>query len=530
MKEVRVRIAPSPTGAMHLGLVRTALYNWLFARRHGGRFILRIDDTDVQRNMAEVLEPILAGLRWLGIDWDEGPEKGGPHAPYFQSQRAERHRQAVAELVARGAAYYDYASAEETRAERDTAVREKRPTRYSRRWMGDTLEKRQQFEAEGRKPVVRLLMPDSGRLTVRDLIRGDVEFDWALEQDHVIARNDGSCLYHLASIVDDHDMGISHIIRAEEHLSNTPRQIFIARALGWDLPEFAHLPFVAEPGSKNKLSKRKLAQYLKGKDFAELVARGRRIAARLGIDTGDELFNPVTVDFYEKTGFLPEALVNYIVLLGWSLDDKTEDFTREQLTAGFSLDKVNKAPAGFDPGKLMAFQVRHMMALPLDERAGRCMPFLVRSGLAPDNATTRDKTKRIVAAAGDRIKVAGDILDYEDFFVPDGRLGYDEKAFAKRMTPAAAALLERFSAALAEVDPFEPAQLEQALAAFVAAEGVGTGDIIHALRVAVTGKPVGFGLFDTMAIVGKESCRARLERALKKTGPMGPMAEEASDG
>ena len=244
----RTRFAPSPTGYLHIGGVRTALFCWLFARKDGGQFVLRIDDTDRQRNVQEALEPILHGLRWLGIDWDEGPDVGGPYGPYYQSQRWKFYEEAAERLLASGHAYRDYARPEEVQAEREAAQREKRPFVYSRRFMAQTDVDARRFEAEGRQAAVRLMMPREGKLVLDDLIRGRVEFDWAQEQDHVVQRIDGSCLYHLASTVDDHAMHISHVIRAEEHLSNTPRQVFIAQALGYELPQYAHLPFVAEPG------------------------------------------------------------------------------------------------------------------------------------------------------------------------------------------------------------------------------------------------------------------------------------------
>ena len=280
---VRTRFAPSPTGYLHIGGVRTALFCWLFARRHGGQFILRIDDTDQERNVEEALAPILHGLRWLGIDWDEGPEVGGPHAPYYQSQRQERYQAAVERLLAAGAAYHDYATPEELQAERQAAEREKRPFLYSRRFMAESPAERAGFEAEGRRSVVRLKMPREGTLVIDDLVRGRVEVGWAREQDHVIQRADGTCLYHLASVVDDEDFQITHVIRAEEHLSNTPRQVFIIQSLGYRLPQYAHLPFVAEPGSKNKLSKRKLDKYLKNRDFAQMVEHGRAVLVAMGL-------------------------------------------------------------------------------------------------------------------------------------------------------------------------------------------------------------------------------------------------------
>jgi len=326
---VRTRFAPSPTGYLHIGGVRTALFNWLFARHHGGAFVLRIDDTDTQRHVEASLAPILDGLRWLGIDWDEGPEVGGPHAPYYQSRRSARYQAAVEILLESGAAYRDFATSDELGAEREAAKTEGRSFLYSRRWMAQDQADAARFQAEGRQGVVRLKMPREGRLTLSDLVRGDVVFDWAREQDHVIQRADGSVLYHLATVVDDHDFEISHVIRAEEHLSNTPRQVFIAQRLGYPVPQFAHLPVVAEPGSKTKLSKRKLDKYLKHRDFCRMAEHGQRIAHRLGLAATAATFNPVLVDFYEVIGYLPDALCNYLLLLGWSLDDKTEDFTRQ---------------------------------------------------------------------------------------------------------------------------------------------------------------------------------------------------------
>jgi glutamyl-tRNA synthetase len=513
---VRTRFAPSPTGYLHIGGVRTALFNWLFARRHKGQFVLRIDDTDQERNVEAALAPILHGLAWMGIDWDEGPNVGGPYAPYFQSQRRERHRAAAEKLLASGHAYRDYATTEEIAAERQAAEAAKVPFVYSRRFMARSDEDAARFEAEGRKPVVRLLMPREGACRFVDLVRGPVEFEWSREQDHVVQRGDGTCLYHLASVVDDEDFRITHVIRAEEHLSNTPRQIFIAQALGYKLPEYAHLPYVAEPGSRNKLSKRKIAQYLKNPDFKKLYDHGTAIARAVGLAVSDDAFNPVIVDFYEQVGYLPEAIVNYLLLLGWSLDDKTEDFTRAEMIEKFSLERVNKAPASFDPQKMWAFQERYMQRLPVKQKVPLVIPYLQRAGLLPSPVPceTGLYLARIVEAAGDRLKTAGDILEFADFFAADDRLAYDEKAFRKRIeqAPAARELLAAFRDELAAVEPFEPAELEKRLGEFVERRGIQIGDIIHALRVALTGKGVGFGLYETLAILGRERCLARIGR------------------
>ena len=517
---VRTRFAPSPTGYLHIGGVRTALFNWLFARHHGGQFLLRIDDTDAGRNVAEALQPILEGFRWLGLQWDEGPDVDGPHAPYYQSRRGERYQQAVARLLETGAAYRDYATAEEVQAEREQAQQEKRRFLYSRRWMAGTDAQATAFEAEGRRAVVRLKMPRDGVCQFDDLVRGPVEFEWALEQDHVVQRADGSPLYHLASSVDDHDFDITHVIRAVEHLSNTPRQIFISEALGYTPPRFAHLPYVAAPGSKEKLSKRKLDKYLQHHEFKRLHEQGAAIATALGLDVRPETFSPVVVDFYRQVGYDPEALVNYLLLLGWSLDDHTETFTRDEMVRSFTLERVNRAEASFDPQKLLAFQERRMQALGVDQRVDRVLPFLAQAGLVstPICDTARARTRSVVAAAGDRLKVAGDILAYPEFFLDDDTFEYDQKAFAKRVGKEGTALrLERFRDHLRDLPKFGAADLEQALHAFVEAEGIKIGQIIHAVRVAVTGKAVGFGLFEGLAILGREACLRRIDRALTQT-------------
>lgn len=528
METVRTRFAPSPTGYLHIGGVRSALFNWLFARRHGGQFILRIDDTDQQRNIEEALQPILDGFRWLGINWDEGPEVGGPVGPYYQSQRSELYQAAAKKLIDDGFAYYDYSTPEEVAAERDAASAEKRPFQYSRSWMAITDEERKKFEAEGRNFVVRLKMPREGACQFTDLIRGDVSFDWAKENDHVIQRSDGSCLYHLASVVDDYEFKISHVIRAEEHLPNTPRQIFIAQSLGYDLPQYAHLPYVAEPGSKNKLSKRKLDKYLKNPDFKRLNEHGEEIAARLGMKTAAETFNPVIVDFYEITGYLPSALLNYLVLLGWSLDDKTEDFTVDEMIQNFSLERVTKAPASFDGKKLWAFQDRHMQKLSDAERANGMLPFLHKAGLVaqPAEEGTLEKLEKIVAACGDRLKVMGDIISYADyFFVADDQMEMDEKGFQKRLSsPESQAILATFHDHLTGVEDWTVAHLDKEMHAFIEEAGIKIGDIIHGVRLAVTGKTVGPGMFDCLAILGKEASLRRMELTLKRAQEQFPSA------
>jgi glutamyl-tRNA synthetase len=516
---VRTRFAPSPTGYLHIGGVRTALFNWLLAKQAGGQFILRIDDTDSQRNVQEALQPILDGFRWLGMHWDEGPDVGGPHGPYFQSQRGEHYKAAARQLLESGHAYRDFARPEELEQQRDAAKSAGKTFVYDRRWMAETDAQAEAFLAEGRTLAVRLKMPREGKCKFHDEIRGDVEFQWAEEQDHVIQRADGSCLYNLASVVDDDAFKITHVVRSIEHLSNTPRQIFIAQSLGYPLPVYAHLPYVAEPGGTAKLSKRKLDAYLRNKDFASLYEQGQKIAQRTGLCTTKDAFNPVVVDFYEAIGFLPDAILNYLLLLGWSLDDSTEDFTREQMIQHFTLGRVNKAGASLGPQKLISFQAKWMHKLSVEERTEMVLPFLARADLIeePVSEQQRSYVTRIVRAADDRIKIAGDILEFDDFFTADDSLKYDAAAFTKRLTddPIAVELLRKFRQRIASVEIFDEPNLESCLKQFVEAEGIKFNQIIHALRLSVTGKAVGFGMFDSMAILGKGRVLARVDKTLE---------------
>jgi len=524
---IRTRFAPSPTGYLHIGGVRTALFNWLLAKQAGGQFLLRIDDTDAQRNVSEALLPILNGFQWLGIDWDEGPTVDGSgsmgsHSPYFQSQRSGLYQAAAANLLTNGHAYRDFARPEELTAQREEAQRAGRAFVYDRRWMAETDEQASAFEQEGRPMVVRLKMPRQGVCQFNDLVRGPVEFEWAAEQDHVIQRGDGSCLYHLASVVDDYDMRITHVVRAVEHLSNTPRQIFIAQSLNYPLPQYAHLPYVAEPSGTAKLSKRKLASYLKNKDFAGLFEMGQRIAQRTGLTTNLETFNPVIVDFYKAAGFLPDAVLNYLLLLGWSFDDSREEFTRSEMIELFDLNRVNKAPASLDTTKLVAFQSRWMNKLAMPDKVALCTPFLTAAGLVSSqpSAACQQKIAQVIHAAADRIRLAGEILDYENFFVADDAVVADPKEYEKHLQndAEAVAYLGKLHQELCQLATFDLASLEACLQNFLDREGIKLKRIVGALRVAITGKASGFGLFDSLAILGKQSCLARIERVVHSLG------------
>ena len=521
---IRTRFAPSPTGYLHIGGVRTALFNYLLAKQAGGQFLLRIDDTDQNRNVEAALQPILDGFKWLGLTWDEGPEVGGPFVPYFQSQRSASYQAAAAKLLETGHAYVDYAKSEELEAQKEQAKKDGKAYIYDRQFMADTPEKKAAFLAEGRQAVVRLKMPRSGQCRFHDIVRGDCSFEWSDEQDHVVQRGDGTCLYHLASVVDDFDFQITHVIRAVEHLPNTPRQVFIAQSLGYPLPIYAHLPYVAEPGGTAKLSKRKLDKYVKQKDFAALCQMGDTIADRAHLKVAKETFNPVVVDFYRETGFLPGAILNYLLLLGWSLDDSTEHFTLDDAIKHFTLERVNKAPASFDPQKLVAFQTRWMNNLDLKKKVAMVLPYLQKAGLVADPAPcdVADRLGRIVQAAGDRIKVAGDVLQFDELFVSAEKLVIDQEAFQKRLAsdPVAISTLRDFRAVLASADSMSHDALEPQLKQFVEQRGIKLGVCISALRIAVTGKSNGLGIFDYFEILGKEESLVRIDRCLTRLDEM----------
>ncbi|MEM1228095.1 MAG: glutamate--tRNA ligase [Planctomycetota bacterium] len=510
---IRTRFAPSPTGYLHIGGVRTSLFNWLLARQAGGQFILRVDDTDAGRNVEAALQPILDGFRWLGMDWDEGPDVGGPNGPYFQSERGEFYAAAIDRLLASGHAYRDYARPDELAAMRQDAKESGGSFVYDRRFMAIDDDAAERFKSEGREGVVRLKMPREGACLIKDLVRGDVVVQWADEQDHVIARADGSPLYHLASVVDDHAFGITHVVRAAEHLPNTARQVFIAQSLGYELPNYAHLPYVAEPGGTAKLSKRKLSKYKKNPDFAKLLAHGHRIAEACHIATDEETFNPVLVDFYREIGFIPEALLNYLMLLGWSLDGSREDFTREEMVNLFTIDRVNKAPASFDPAKLLSFQNDALTALEADQRNELVRPFASAAGFL-DDGEGDDRLANVVAGAGDRLKVAGDIIDFAYFFTDEYPV--DTKAYQKRIVKpdGAITLLSHLNDQFRESSAWDSDAIEALLHQFCNDQSIGLGQVIHAVRVATTGAAGGFSMMDTLAILGQETVIRRIDRVL----------------
>lgn len=516
MMTVRTRFAPSPTGYMHIGGMRTALFNWLWARHNGGQFILRIDDTDQQRNMDEALGPILRAFKWLGLNWDEGPEIGGPYAPYFQSQRGELYRAAADRLLREGKAYRCFETKEQIEQDRKLAEAEKRQYVSARRSLQLSETEIQQYLAEGRPHVIRFLVPRDQKVVIDDHIRGRVEWDAGLMADPVILRGDGSPLYNFATVIDDAQMQITHVVRAEEHLSNTPTQVLLHQALGNTLPQFAHIPYVAAPGSKEKLSKRKLAQYRNNASFKKLCDKGEAVFAQIGL-AGQAGLDPVMVEFYERVGFLPAGILNGLLRLGWSLDDKSEIFSLDEAVRLFTLDRVVKAPAGFDPDKMVSYQQHWMTQLPLSEKVAGCLPYLEKAGLiaSPPTPENRGFVSRLVAALGDRIRLFSDVLDVAYFFKDE--ITYDEKEFAKRVAKEGVpALLTGYRDRIAALPEWTVENLEATLKLYCEEQGQPAGTLIHALRISTTGVPIGPGVYECVLLVGRERALSRIDQATQR--------------
>lgn len=490
---VRTRFAPSPTGLLHIGGVRTALFNWLLARHFGGQFILRVDDTDQRRHVEDALARILEGFRWMGMDWDEGPEVGGDFGPYFQSERQASYKKAADSLIASGHAYRDYTTQAERDADREAQKSHKVAYRFREKPITDADQAR--FEAEGRPFGLRFRVPPGRTLVVHDLIKGDVEQKTDEVGDFVIVRPDGMPLYNFASVVDDAEMKITHVVRADEHLSNTFPQLLVFEALGAELPAFAHVPFVAEVGSKAKLSKRKTDEYAKRGIF-------------------------VLLNQYIDKGYLPDAMMNYLARIGWSLDASQEIFTRDELIEKFALDRVNSSPASHDSDKLYWIQGEWMKTLSPEAKAAGSLPFLVREGLAtdPPSPEVRAKVARVVEALGDRLKVFSDILSLGRYFFVDA-IAHDPDAVKKRLRKdGVPKMLAKLDEVLAVVEPFDLPTLEHAVHAYAESHGHPMGQVVNPLRVATTGQAVGPGLYDCLEILGRDACRARIAATLAMLG------------
>lgn len=516
---VRTRFAPSPTGYMHIGGMRTALFVWLWARHNRGQFILRIDDTDEQRNVEAALEPIFRAFRWLGLDWDEGPQVGGPYGPYYQSQRKPLYQAAVDRLLSEGKAFRDYDTPEQTAADRAESDAAKVQYVNRRRSLDLTEEERARLDAEGRPSVVRFLVPRDRKVAIEDAVRGHVEWDCALMVDPVIMRSNGTFLYNFATTVDDAQMQITHVVRAEEHLTNTAVQVLIHEALENPPPVFAHIPFITAPGSSKKLSKRDIDKLRKSPQLKKLFDRADEVFPQLGLGDSNSL-NPLMVEYFERMGYLPAGILNALSRLGWSLDDKTEFMSLQTVIENFTLDRIVKAPAGLDPEKLQSFQQHWMNQLPLSEKVSGCLDFLVQAGrfADADRAARTPLVTRLVETMGDRLRVFSDILDYREFFVTDDTLVYDEAAFQQRIRGASEApgLLAALAKELESAPDFSASSLDTLVHGFVEQQGIKIGQIVHALRVATTGRPVGIGLFEAMEILGKSATVNRIQRAVAR--------------
>ncbi len=485
-KPVRVRYAPSPTGFPHVGNIRTAFFNWLWARHTGGKFILRIEDTDVARTVPGAIEAIMDSLRWLGLDWDEGPEAGGLHAPYFQSQRLKLYEDAARKLVKDGTAYYCYCSSERLEALRLEQQKQKLSIGYDRHCRSLSGEERAQKIVEGVKPVVRFKTPIEGQTRFQDLLRGEVVFENSTLDDFVLLKSDGYPTYQFANVIDDHEMEISHVLRAEEWLSSTPRHVLLYAAMGYEPPVFAHMPMILGP-DRSKLSKRHGATALTD---------------------------------YRDLGYLPETLLNFLALLGWSLDEKSELFSREQLVELFSLERISRTAAIFNREKLDWMNGVYIRGLTVDDLTGRLLPFMEKD-LPPEVKRPLDVSyiRQIVPLIRERISTLKDAAAYADFFFLD-TLEYDSAMLTGKKTTPETALtaLKGAEEKLASLENFSHDILEVTLRSLADALGIKTGQLFNLLRVATTAHDAAPPLFETMEVLGKERCLKRISAALAKLG------------
>ena len=475
-----MRFAPSPTGYLHIGGARTALFNWLFARRHGGVFILRIEDTDAERSSEAMLSPILDGLRWLGLDWDEGPGIGGPNAPYFQSQRFDRHRQLGEQLLATGHAYLCFCGPDLLKQKRENAERQGVGWKYDRTCLRLSAAEVRALEASGAPSAVRFRVPDR-RIVFTDHVHGQIEVDAEQVEDFVILRSDRTPTYHLSVVADDVEMGITHVVRGDDHISNTPKQVLLYEALNVPTPEFAHVPLILGP-DKKRLSKRHGA---------------------------------TSVIEYQRAGYIPEAVVNFLGLLGWSPGAGNQElFTRAELIGAFSLDGISGGNAVFNPEKLDWFNAQHLARLTPDELSARVEPWLRGAGLWNDEYSVARRTwfHKVLALLLPRVKRLPDFVEQgRPFF--DAAIEYDPEAVKKHLSaPDLRGHVAALQDALKAVEPFEEAAIEKVLRSVAQARGINAGALIHATRVAVTGKAVSPGLFEVLALLGRERTLARLER------------------
>jgi glutamyl-tRNA synthetase len=483
-EKVRTRFAPSPTGFLHVGSIHSALFAWLFARHDKGAFILRIEDTDVARKVEGAIESIFEDFRWLNIDVDESPEVGGKYGPYIQSQRLQKYKDAARQLIAAGAAYKCYCSQERLEALREEQTRRKLSLGYDRHCRNLSEAERTQKEKEGIVPVVRLKTPFEGQTVVYDIILGDIVFKNSTIEDAVLLKSDGYPTYHLANVVDDHDMQISHVIRGEEWMSSSPYHVLLYKALGYELPKFAHLPM------------------LLGKDHSKL---GKRHGS-------------TSISQFRDEGYLQEAMINFLALVGWSLDDKTEIMTREELIKNFSLERVSKTAAIFDYEKLRWMNGVYIRRLSIDDLTGKVLPFLEKD-LSPvvKRPIDMNYVRQIVPLIRERIFTLKDAATYADFFFLD-ELEYDSAMLTGKQMTAETVLtaLKAVGKRLSSLESFSHDLLEDTLRHLADELGIKTGQLFNPLRVAMTARDAAPPLFETMAVLGKERCLKRIRAALAK--------------
>ena len=483
-QNIRLRYAPSPTGDPHVGNIRTAIFNWLCARHYGGSLIIRVEDTDQSRKVEGATEELLEALKWLGLDWEEGPDIGGPFGPYYQSERLEHYREAADRLMENGDAYRCYCSPERIAEVRKDQARLKQPLGYDRRCLRLSSTQRAEHESTGVVPVVRFKMPEDGITTVDDLVRGEVSFQNGLIDDFVVLKSDGFPTYHLAALVDDHLMRITHVMRAEEWLPSVPRHLQLYRALGWDPPRFAHLPIILAP-DRSKLGKRHGA---------------------------------TSILEYREQGFLPEAMVNFLTLLGWSLDDRTELLSVPELVRHFTIDRVAKSAAVFNLDKLSWMNGHYIRQLEDDVLADALLEHWRRYP-PQEISELPDKSYlvRIVPIIRERLKTLADAAPLIRFFFTDD-VEYDSDELVQKGMDAAATR-QALSAALVELEelsPFDADTLEGVLRPMAEDLNVKVGQLFGSLRVATTGLRVAPPLFQTMELLGKERTLASIHKAMAK--------------
>jgi len=476
----RVRFAPSPTGYLHLGNARTALFNYLYARHENGKFILRIEDTDLERSKKEYEKMLIEDLKWLGIEWDEGPDKGGEHGPYRQSERLEIYAKYVDKLLKSGDAYFCYCTEEELEAEREKAIKEGRPYRYSGKCRNLTPEERMDYEVKGIKPVIRFKVPDGEVVAFEDLIKGHIEINVNEFGDFVIVRQDGMPVYNFVVVIDDALMGITHVIRGEDHLANTPKQILIYKALGFETPKFAHLPMILGE-DRTKLSKRHGA---------------------------------TSVRALKDEGYMPEAVFNYLSLLGWHPKDEKEILSKEEIIKQFKIEDVNKSPAIFDRTKLRwmnGVYIREI--LDIDTITKRAVEFFEGFGYIADY----DYYKKVMEAIRDSIETLMDIKERaKPFFVDD--FPYTEEIIEEVKNSKAYDVVKAFYEKIKDKEEIKKEDFKEITKQIQKELSVKGKELYHPLRLALTGESSGVGLDLLVEVIGIKRLKHRLERFLEYFG------------